>query len=187
VQYHRTHPQDAAARYIVHPGKLPRERASEVCAVCHSGAGRLLAEPFSYQPGEPLENYLLLSASADDPRNADPHAANQLDRLKQSRCYQASDSLTCATCHDPHRVERGNLKLFADRCRQCHPAGDCRLTAELGDRIDDRCVECHMPSRRDVEGVMQTTEGDLLPLLRDHFIKAWPEAVEQVRRKLASP
>jgi hypothetical protein len=187
VQYHRTHPDEKMARYIVHPGKLPRDRANEVCAQCHSGGGQLLGAAFSYQPGEPLDQYMRLDAGIEDPRNDDPHAANQLDRLKKSRCYEASDSLTCATCHDPHQAERGKLQVFAQRCGKCHQSGDCGLAAELGKRIDDHCIECHMPSRRDAEGVMQTTEGDLLPLLRDHFIKVWPETSQQVRRKLATP
>lgn len=187
VQYHRTHPAEKTARYIVHPGKLPRDRANEVCAQCHSGAGQLLAPAFSYQPGEPLDQHLRMESGVLDPRNDDPHAANQLDRLRKSRCYQVSESLKCADCHNPHQVERGDLKLFAERCRKCHQTDDCKLAAELGEQIQDRCVECHMPSRRDVEGVMQTTQGDLLPLLRDHFIKVWPEVSQQVQRKLAKP
>jgi Cytochrome c554 and c-prime len=186
VQYHRTHPNDKAPRYIVQPGDLPRNRANEVCAQCHSGVGDLLAPVFTYQPGEPLDEYCRLDAGSDDPKNDDPHAANQLARLMKSRCYQASDSLTCAQCHDPHRQERGNLKLFAERCAKCHASGDCKLTGKLGGQIKDHCVQCHMPSRRDMEGAMQTTEGNLLPLLRDHYIKVWPDVAQQVMKKLSA-
>jgi hypothetical protein len=175
VQYHRTHPQEKIPRYIVHPGELPRDRANEVCAQCHSGAGRLLAPAFTYQPGDPLESYLHLVFDVDAPQNDDPHAANQLARLMKSRCYQESESLTCAVCHDPHKHERNDLQLYAQRCAKCHAADDCKLTATADSLVRNRCVECHMPSRRDVQGAMQTAEGELLPLLRDHYINVWPE------------
>jgi hypothetical protein len=183
VQYHRTHKDDQQARYIVNPGQLPRDRANEVCAQCHSGVGQLLAPAFSYQPGDPLAEYLQLPEANDDPKNDDPHAANQLARLMKSRCFQESDNLTCAVCHDPHRQERGNLKLFAQRCAKCHEAGDCKLPGAAHEQIKDDCVQCHMPSRRDVEGVMETAEGQLLPLLRDHYIKVWPDVSQQLKDK----
>jgi hypothetical protein len=179
VQYHRTHASDKAPRYIVQPGALPRDRANEVCAQCHSGVGQLLRPAFTYQPGDPLAEYLRLGEPMDDPKNDDPHAANQLARLMKSRCFQESDNLTCATCHDPHRHERGKLKLFAERCAKCHESSDCRLPGATPEQIRDHCVQCHMPSRRDLEGAMETAEGKLLPLLRDHYIKVWPDLPNQ--------
>jgi hypothetical protein len=187
VQYHRTHPDDTSARYIVHPGNLPRDRANEVCAQCHSGVGQSVQPAFTYQPGEPLSDYIRLSNRADDARNDDPHAANQLARLMKSRCFQGSENLTCASCHDPHREERGDLKLFTQRCAKCHESSDCKLQPSHPQVVAEHCVECHMPSRRDVEGVMQTPEGELLPSLRDHYIKVWPEVAEQVLSKIARP
>ena len=176
-----------SARYIVQPGNLPRDRANEVCAQCHSGVGQSVQPAFTYQPGEPLSDYIRLSNRADDTRNDDPHAANQLARLMKSRCYQGSENLTCASCHDPHREERGELKLFTQRCAKCHESSDCKLQPTHPQIVAERCVECHMPSRRDVEGVMQTPEGELLPSLRDHYIKVWPEVAEQVLSKVARP
>jgi hypothetical protein len=184
VQYHRTHPKDVEPRYIVHPGKLPRDRANEVCAQCHSGGTDLLAPAFTYQPGDPLDKYLAVHEGVDDPQNDDPHAANQLARLMKSRCYQASDTLTCASCHDPHHHERDNLKVFAERCAKCHESGDCKVAAVTPTQIKDHCVECHMPSRRDAEGAMQTPQGAQFPLLRDHFIRVWPELTDQTLKKL---
>ncbi|MBW3596509.1 MAG: cytochrome c family protein [Planctomycetes bacterium] len=186
VQYHRTHPRDASPRYIVHPGKLPRDRANEVCAQCHSGVGTLLGPAFAYHPGDPLDAHLHLEAGVDDPTNDDPHAANQLARLMRSRCFQESESLTCAVCHDPHRQERGDLKTFALRCGKCHQSGDCTAPGTSQAPLKDYCIECHMPSRRDFQSMMQTSEGELLPLLRDHLIQVWPEVAEQVRERVAS-
>ena len=186
VQYHRTHPDDKKSRYIVHPGKLPRERTNEICAQCHSGVGDLLAPAFSYQPGEPLDRYLHLDPVLEDPSNEDPHAANQLARLMKSRCYQEGQTLTCVTCHDPHRPEPKDLSFFSDRCATCHQPGTCKIKSVPHEKLKDHCVECHMPSRRDVEGAMQTTEGQLLPLLRDHYIKVWPDLTQPVLKKMQS-
>jgi hypothetical protein len=180
VQYHRSHPAEAEARYIVNPSSLSQQRANEVCAQCHSGIGRPLQPAFSYRPGEPLEDFLELDMRTDNPENDDPHAANQLLRLMKSRCFQESENMTCATCHDPHQNERADQKLFNQRCAACHAQDACKLAKEYGSQISDQCVECHMPSRRDAEGAMQTSSGELHPLLRDHLIKGWPDVTERV-------
>ena len=184
VQYHRTHPEDQTGRYLVHPGELSAVRANEICAQCHSGVGVPLQPPFTYRPGEPLDQFIELDMNQDDPQNDDPHAANQLLRLMKSKCFQESESLTCVTCHDPHRDERGQMEVFAKRCGKCHEKDACRLSAAHGDRLATRCVECHMPSRRDQEGAMQTPAGALLPLLRDHLIQRSSEATAQVLNEL---
>ena len=180
VQYQRSHPEDKEARYIVNPSSLPRDRANEVCAQCHSGVGRPLQPAFTYRPGEPLEEFIQLDMSDDNPKNDDPHAANQLLRLMKSRCFQESENMTCATCHDPHQNERADRELFNQRCAKCHALDACHLAGEYGSQLQNRCVECHMPSRRDSEGAMETSSGELLPLLRDHLIKGWPDVTEQV-------
>lgn len=186
VQYHRTHPKEIDAQYISNPSKLSQARSLEVCAQCHSGVGRPLKPSFTYQPGDALDEYVELDMDTDNSKNDDPHAANQLLRLMKSRCFQEGESMTCATCHNPHKVERGNMELFASRCAKCHETDACKLRAEHGSKIEGRCVQCHMPSRRDAAGAMQTSTGDfLLPMLRDHYIKGWPDATEAVLKTLA--
>ncbi len=191
VQYHQNHRDDVQPRYIVNPALLSSERGNEVCAQCHSGAGQLRQPAFSYRPGEPLADYIALDFSGDNVENDDPHAANQLARLMKSRCFSESRDMTCHTCHDPHRQERGDLALFGSRCATCHEQTDCGLSAELGEGITNRCVPCHMPSRRDNQGIIETADGHFLPLLRDHFIQAQPDAtrpiVEALRLELQRP
>lgn len=184
VQYHRQHQEATEPHYIVNPSTLSVERANEVCAQCHSGAGRLLQSAFTYQPGEPLQEYVELDFSGENPNNDDPHAANQLARLMKSRCFQESGNLTCFKCHDPHSHERGDMALHAKRCAQCHETSDCGLSHELGSELTNHCVACHMASRRDVEGIIETPRGSVLPLLRDHFIQARPEAAKQTAEEL---
>jgi len=180
VQYHQHHRDDVEARYIVNPNALSSERGNEVCAQCHSGVGQLKQPAFSYRPGEPLSDYIALDFSGKNSANDDPHAANQLARLMKSKCFTESSGLTCHTCHNPHELERGNLALFAKRCMNCHANDDCDLAEQHGDAIQDRCIPCHMPSRRDALGVIETSEGNFLPLLRDHFIQAKSSATRKI-------
>jgi len=184
VAYHRAHPDEADGHDIVNPGKLPRDRANEVCAQCHAGIGHPLKPPFTYRPGEPLDQYLKLEQKGEDVEGG-VHTDNQVARLAMSRCFQASEGMTCATCHDPHQPEHGRQELFSARCRECHDQDRCEMFATAGAAIRDRCVDCHMPKRRDREMKFATDAGmiDLL-MLRDHNIRGWSEATESVLQEL---
>lgn len=184
VAYHRAHPDEQEGHDIVHPGKLPRDRANEVCAQCHAGIGHLVQPPFTYRPGEPLDDFIKFEHKGEEVEGG-VHTDNQLARLAMSRCFQESDTMTCATCHDPHQPEHGRQDVFAARCRSCHEQDRCDMFATAGEAIRDRCVDCHMPKRRDKEMKFATEAGmiDLL-MLRDHNIRGWPEATEKVLEEL---
>src|SRR5436305_1465152 len=64
---------------IRNPARLGRDDEIAVCAACHSGMD-------------------------SDPK-AEVHG-NQVGLLRRSRCFQNSAAMTCATCHNVHRVER---------------------------------------------------------------------------------
>jgi hypothetical protein len=187
VKYHRQFPNERQPQEIVNPRNLSRERANEVCAQCHSGGGELKRPAFTYKPGEPLEKWLALNLEADDPGNDDPHAANQLGRLMRSRCYQQSGTLTCMDCHDLHEQERGRTELFSNRCQNCHQVADCGLSGKYTTELTNRCVECHMPSRRDVQVTSQGAGGAVMPLLRDHQIGIWPDVSHAIEQRWKSP
>lgn len=86
--------------------------------------------------------------------------------LMQSACFQRDETLTCLTCHDPHRpLERQDSRGIW-QCVQCHDgAGDRRPRCGAG-RSDD-CLSCHMPKVR----------GSSPLLFTDHWIRV-REAVE---------
>jgi hypothetical protein len=185
VAYHREHPDEGVGRQIVNPSGLSRDRINELCAQCHS-AGEPLAPSFTYRPGEPLSEYLELDLAADAPTNEDPHSANQLARLMKSKCYIASETMTCITCHDPHQDQRGDTSGFSRTCQQCHQPESCREQKTSGSAINDRCVECHMPSRRDEQVSIEMKSGTLMALIRDHLIGKWPATSDRVRAKIAA-
>lgn len=184
--YHLESPEATQGKLIVNPANLSRDRLNELCAQCHS-AGEPLKPAFTYRPGEPLAEFLELDLSADDPGNDDPHSANQLARLMRSKCYSESDTMSCITCHDPHRDQRGQTAQYSHACRKCHQPDACEERKSLGDAIDDRCVECHMPSKRDQQVSVDTRSGSVAALIRDHAIGIWPDATEKVRTALGMP
>lgn len=183
VEHHRANPQDSAPHRIVNPANLDRDLANAVCAQCHSGEGQLVSGGFHYQPGEPLSDYLVLPKGEMPGASGDPHAANQLVRLQETKCYQNSE-MTCFTCHDPHRNERGREELFVERCLKCHQREDCGQRQSTGEAIDRRCVECHMPLAQDAH-LRRPGQGSMpTPKMRDHRIQVWPEATRSVLNRL---
>ena len=67
--------------------------------------------------------------------------------LVQSACFQKSPSLTCVTCHDPHRPLKAQDSGGIWQCVQCHnPAQPDHALCSAGRRED--CLKCHMPQVR---------------------------------------
>jgi hypothetical protein len=63
--------------------------------------------------------------------------------LMASRCYRASRSLSCVTCHNPHQDLVRDAAFYAARCLSCHATGGrtpvhCRRSAR------ENCLPCHM-------------------------------------------
>lgn len=86
--------------------------------------------------------------------------------LVQSKCFLATESkgtLTCTTCHDPHRAGRPTEKFYDSRCQDCHDRLRDRNNVPCSiDPGDQSCVGCHMPKVRLHEHLNFT----------DHWIRA---------------
>jgi tetratricopeptide (TPR) repeat protein len=177
VQYHRDNPGVVAGHAIVHPGQLSRERQMEVCAQCHSNAMRNRSPAFSYRPGEPLDHYYRTLNIQD--REHD-HVADQTRYLKQSKCFQASDNLTCVTCHNPHRPS--DVAKVRGACMKCHEANDCREQPRLPPEVRTDCVSCHMPRYNRIAVRFNTADDKYLFPMRphEHRIAIYPEARQEV-------
>ncbi len=134
---------------IVNPEKLPIEAQFDVCQQCHL-QGINVYQPgksaTSFRPGQRLDEAWIVFL-ADSGKDEQFGIASHAERLQQSRCFIASDDLTCTTCHDPHKaVELEEPDYYTATCEACH-SGDkamhCGIDqeAQTGD-----CVSCHMPS-----------------------------------------
>src|SRR5215470_9010252 len=69
VEFQTQNPSVKQSKFIVNPGKLPRERLLDLCALCHGGASKKIKPSFQFQPGDTISNYLAFT-------NTDPNIAN---------------------------------------------------------------------------------------------------------------
>jgi tetratricopeptide (TPR) repeat protein len=179
VEHHRSHPDEKTPVDIVQPKSLSRERQMDLCAQCHTNTVRHRRAPFSYRPGEPLdESFLVLEMRYPE----DDRVANQVRYLKESRCYQQSDSLTCVTCHDPHRPKSEDPRSSSETCLACHRPDRCGARPRLPSDVQDRCVTCHMPRRYKLQVHFETADGEIVfPAPRyEHRIAIYPEAEQEL-------
>jgi hypothetical protein len=148
----RPRPGGAARRHtIVYPARLARPLAEALCAQCHLSSdgmvtvrGRSLTD---FRPGLPLSDFCV-SYRLDEP-DSRMKVVGHVDQMRQSRCYQASEKLTCTTCHDPHTAAGPAKKHqhYLKACQTCHANQGCRLDRKerLRRNPANDCLACHMP------------------------------------------
>ena len=166
----------AVRQAILNPARLSEERQMEGCMVCHlettsfrlpNAVQRFERGPFSYQPGEPLADFILNFDHAPGTGREDKfELVNAAYRLRRSACFLKSNGkMLCTTCHNPHAVPRG---LEAERhytavCRQCHARQFEQLVRAGKHTPANNCADCHMPKRR--------TEDVIHVVVTDHLIQ----------------
>jgi hypothetical protein len=122
-----------------------------ICAQCHlSGVvwvplrGR---EPLDYRPSSRLEDFRAYYVHESAPTELS--AAGHIEQMHQSACYKGSQTLTCTTCHDPHREPEKAKRsdFFRSKCLTCHEEQACGLAVDDHRRRErqDDCAACHMP------------------------------------------
>ncbi len=155
---------------IVNPASLSRDRQVDICAQCHGGIGESVAPAFSFLPGQPLENYIQLQRP-DPAAPVDVHG-NQVALTQKSRCYLNSQ-MTCTTCHAVHAPERAPAS-YSEKCLQCHKDTDCGEFSNLGAKLRDNCIDCHMPVQ-DSNLIISNLRGKQIKArMRNHWIKVYP-------------
>jgi hypothetical protein len=110
------HAAQPSATNIVKLSRLSAVESVQFCAECHRSDGAL-----------------------DDPATI----RFQPVGLIASRCFEASGTLSCITCHSPHADASRDSGFYTERCLTCHATGgspirQCRRAA----RQD--CLPCHM-------------------------------------------
>ncbi len=170
-------PREEIRKAIVNPARLPAERQMEVCMQCHlettssplpASIVRYERHPFSYRPGEPLQDFMLHF----DQRSRDRfEITGSAYRLRQSQCFLKSNgSLSCTTCHNPHDIQRGEgaAQRFTTVCRNCHGASLNQLVSTGKHTASADCVGCHMPKRR--------AQDVVHAVMTDHYIQRFKPA-----------
>jgi predicted CXXCH cytochrome family protein len=136
---------------IVNPAHLSRDLAESICQQCHLNSdaavtvrGRKLTD---FRPGLRFEDFreIYLFKEADQSMTVVGH----VEQMHLSRCYQASDSFSCLTCHDPHDEPAPAARAAHTNkvCLGCHRLESCTVSAihRKQESPDNNCVHCHMP------------------------------------------
>lgn len=180
VEYQKENPKATIGKYIINPANFSRQQSLDLCSLCHGGRIKSTQPTFSFTSGDKLKDYFIVDTSAAN-ASIDVHG-NQLGLLKKSKCFKMS-SLTCVTCHDSHKNERGNLTLYSQRCMTCHNEQHgtfCKVKADKA-TISSNCIDCHMPNEISKSIVLQLQDKKIptAQLLRTHFITVYPDATKK--------
>jgi len=181
------HPQATKAKYIINPSLLTRQQQLDACALCHGGKLNKTKPSFEFITGDKLSGYFTFdSTKVPNPDSIDLHG-NQYGLLRASKCFRMNETLTCNTCHNPHENERGKLEVFSQRCISCHTTNEhgngkiCKMTAELGNTINENCIDCHMPAKasRAIAVLLRSSNTPVSAYIRSHFISIYREETKK--------
>jgi hypothetical protein len=162
-------PAPHSATAILNPAHFSRDRQMDLCAWCHAGHGQSSRPAFTYLPGDSLDEYLHLPPP-DPNAPLDVHG-NQVELLKQSRCFRSSN-MTCLTCHDVHKTQRDDAE-FSQRCLSCHKL-DSATFARADHPVTKNCINCHMPKQETNMIVFDWKGTKMRPQMTNHWIKIYP-------------
>lgn len=190
VEFQSTHPGVTTAKYIINSKKLTRQQQLDVCAVCHGGKMQKTKPSFEFVPGKSLADYFILDSvhnSSLAGGEVEVHG-NQYGLLKKSKCFTATSTMTCSSCHNIHDNERGKTELFSARCMSCHPSNTTDFktpTHLLVKGIEQKCISCHMPAleSRAIAVYLQGEKTTRAALVRSHFIGIYPDVTKNILTK----
>jgi len=157
---------------IVNPAALPRDRQMDICGLCHSGNGTPIAPALSFLPGDALDDFNDIPYASED-EAVDVHGS-QVQLLSKSKCFRATKTLTCSTCHDVHAAQR-DAAAFSPRCLTCHLVKQCGEFAKLGAEKIQNCIDCHMPLQESRALFSHTNGKTVRPKVRNHRIAIYAD------------
>lgn len=178
VGYHIDFPEAKTAKFITTYASLNQQQKLDMCALCHSGNDKLKIESrFKFRPGDTLSNFFMSNQKQTGTNDFDVHG-NQYRLMSESKCFLASNKMTCSTCHDPHKNATTDLAFYSQKCMGCHSEANhnfCSMAASLGESIKSNCIDCHMP-KKPSEAISFELAGSIQPssyLLRTHRIAVY--------------
>jgi hypothetical protein len=178
VKFHQEHPEEKNAKYMVTIKNLTRQQRLDACAICHSGFRKQVKQPFTFQPGDNLDEHSIANFSNDNSFTLDVHG-NQYGLLMSSKCFKMSE-MDCSSCHNVHTNEVNKPALFSQRCITCHKEtshASLEMTAGQKSLLANNCIDCHMPMLPSKNIVLNVAdvEGTVPDTVRTHRIAIYPE------------
>jgi hypothetical protein len=189
VAYQQDHPAEKVAKYIGSFKQLSNIQRMEACATCHSGLHEPIRSPFYFRPGNSLKDFYHPDTTNVSPSKLDVHG-NQYQLLMESKCFKgAIQTMSCNSCHDPHSMERNNMKVFSTRCMSCHQQNTpsfCSFEPKVGATIVNNCIDCHMPATpsRLISLQAEGKADHIQNLVRSHLIGIYPDATRKQLRSI---
>lgn len=179
VDYHIKNPADSTGKFIVNTANMERQIRLDGCSLCHSGIRKPLQPAFSFKPGMKLDAFSVANPVSSQADTLDVHG-NQYGLLAASKCFTASTQMDCSSCHNVHKDEYNDPKLYSQRCMNCHGDGhktSCTVNATGIVSMQDNCIDCHMPilPSKKIQlnvGSKQKLEPDYI---RTHYIAVYRE------------
>lgn len=161
---------------IVNPKDLDSKRASDTCAVCHSGR---VDEKWdsntggSFHPGDAIEDHVTLRKFEKIPEHVRPDffwadgtsrvTGREYTGMVESGCFKNGD-IGCRSCHSMHESDPNDQLAYGREgdggCLQCHRQFENDITAHTHhpeESAGSRCYNCHMPNT--TYGLMQITRS----------------------------
>ena len=190
IEFHTEHPGEKAGEYILNAGRLSRQQKLDACALCHSGSRYPLKPAFSFRVGDRLNDFSQAKYDAENASTLDVHG-NQYGLLTSSKCFMQSP-MDCSSCHNVHRNEVGETRLFSQKCMNCHNGTShktCTMPATAGLVLSDNCIDCHMPALPSQKIVVQLsgrsdTGRTVSNLVRTHRIAVYAEFTRAYLEKI---
>jgi hypothetical protein len=183
--YQTAHPQEKESKYVVNAAHLDRQLRMDACALCHSGLRSSLQPAFSYKVGDTLEKYSVGGPVSNKADTLDVHG-NQYGLLTASKCYIRSASMDCSTCHDVHRNQYKNSKLFSAKCLSCHTdVSHNTMQMKKNMVLSDNCIDCHMPvlASKKIQVNIKIGEQLLPDYLHTHYISIYKKTAKEFIRQ----
>lgn len=131
---------------------LSSQAQLDICARCHlQGDVRFELEAVKPPFKTPLSSHipvLVAKKTSDEYR-----FVSQVERLSLAKCFTQTSTMTCTTCHSPHRsVKDQGRPSFEKACLKCHSdsAGSktCSRPAPSPNKASHStstgCIDCHM-------------------------------------------
>ncbi len=163
VVYHRNNPGELMAKFMMQYDTLSRQQRLDACAQCHSGPrDRVLqGNSFSFLAGNNLNEYARNFYTGNQSTPLDVHG-NQYGLLTKSECFKQTKTMDCATCHNPHKNERGDTGSFNQKCISCHTESViCTAESDKIEQMGNNCIACHMPTTPSKSMTVQLTPDSL--------------------------
>ncbi|MFK7821953.1 MAG: cytochrome c3 family protein [Planctomycetaceae bacterium] len=161
---------------IVNPADLDRPERESVCYQCHlqPSYSRILRPGRShldFRPGMKFEDvWTMVDANTSVDSSGETKSVRQVQQMRESACYVQSGSMSCTSCHDPHRSPSPAEApaFFRGRCLDCHKSDDaCAAPVQDRQAKGGSCIACHMP-KLDVQQAVHVSQTDHR-VLRDAF------------------